>query len=243
MQLFKKTLLKELSALDIVSINFSYILYNLIQCNNKHSIIFMNIGLFGGTFDPVHNGHIGVAECIIKQKLLDKIIFIPAACPPHKPGIPVTPFYHRVNMVNLAIERKPYFEVSEIEEKRVPLPSYTYDTVKWFYSNYPEHRFYLLIGEDSLAQIHTWYKAKELVKLCGIITYPRPKEGITLEKLKKHWPLETAKKLFKTILSLPMYEISATEIRESMKRKEDLKLSMPLVVYDYIKKHNLYSEA
>lgn len=202
----------------------------------------MKIGLFGGTFDPIHNGHIGLAENIIEQKLLDKIVFIPAARPPHKPEMPVMPFFHRANMVKLAIEGKYCFEMSEIEEKRLPLPSYTYDTAKWFSSNYPNDSFCLIIGEDSLAQIHTWHKAKELIELCEIITYPRPKENISLEKLKRYWPSETAEKLFRTILPLlPKYDIAATEIRKSIKRKEELKFLVPVSVYDYIKKHGLYN--
>ena len=203
----------------------------------------MKIGLFGGTFDPVHNGHIGLAESIIEQKLLDRVIFIPAARPPHKPEMPVTPFFHRANMIKLAVEGKSYFEMSEIEEKRFPLPSYTYDTAKWFSSSYPDDSFYLIIGEDSLAQIHTWHRAKELIGVCEIITYPRVKGNITLEKLKKYWTLEMAERLFKTILPLPVYDISSTEIRESIKIKEKLNFLMPLIVYDYIEKHNLYRGA
>lgn len=200
----------------------------------------MKIGLFGGTFDPIHNGHLGLAENIIEQSLLDRIIFIPAALPPHKPEMPVTPFFHRANMVKVAIEEKSYFEMSEIEEKRLPLPSYTYDTAKWFYSSYPDDSFYLIIGEDSLAQLHTWYRAKEIIEVFEIITYPRPKENITLEKLERYWTSEIAKRLFKTILPLPVYDISATEIRKSVKRKEELELFMPPIVYDYIEKHGLY---
>lgn len=200
----------------------------------------MKIGLLGGTFDPIHNGHIGLAECIIEQKFLDKIIFIPAAQPPHKPEIPVTSFFHRANMVKLAIKGKSYFEMTEVEEKRLPLPSYTYDTIKYFFSIYPNDSFYLIIGEDSLAQLHTWHRAKELIEMCEIITYPRSKQNITLEKLKKYWRSEAAKKLFKTILPLPMYDISATEIRESIKRKKEVKFLIPLTVYEYIEKYGLY---
>ncbi len=203
----------------------------------------IKIGLFGGTFDPIHNGHIGLAENIIVQKLLDKIIFIPAARPPHKPEMPVTRFSHRAGMVKLAIEGKSYFEMSEIEEKRLPRPSYTYDTAEWFSSNYPDDSFYLIIGEDSLAQIHTWHKAKELIGGYGIITYPRPNENITLEKLKIYWDSETAERLFKTVLPLPVYDISSTKIRELIKRKEELKLPMPTLVCKYIENHSLYGGA
>jgi nicotinate-nucleotide adenylyltransferase len=201
----------------------------------------MRTGLFGGTFDPIHNGHIGLAENIIKHNLVDRIIFIPAARPPHKPEMPVTHFFHRANMIRVAIEGKSYFEMSAIEGKSPFLPSYTYDTVKWFSLRYPEDSFYLVIGEDSLAHIHTWHRAKELVKVCEIITYPRPNENITLEKLKRYWTSELAERLFKTILPLPVYDISATQIRKSGTRKEGLKILMPQGVCDYIEKHTLYS--
>ena len=200
----------------------------------------MKIGLFGGTFDPIHNGHLGLAESIIKYKLLGKIIFIPAARPPHKPEMPVTSFSHRANMVKLAIKGTSYFELSEVEEKRLPFPSYAYDTVKWFSSNFPFDEFSLIIGEDNLAQIHTWHNSEELIELCEIITYPRSKENFTLGKLKKNWPLETVENLFRTILPLPTFDISATTIRESIKMEKGHHSLIPLSVCNYIEKHGLY---
>lgn len=203
----------------------------------------MKIGLFGGTFDPVHNGHMNLAKGIINQKLLDKIIFIPAALPPHKPGIPLTPFTHRANMIKLAIKDSESFELSCIEWERAPLPSFSYDTVKLFSLKFSGDKFFLIIGEDSLANIHTWHRAKELIELCEIITYPRENEDVTLEKLEDKWPSEIAKRLIKTIIPLPTYDISATKIRSLRNHKKELASLVPLQVFDYIEKNALYREA
>lgn len=200
----------------------------------------MRIGLFGGTFDPIHIGHMNLAKGLIDRKLLDRIIFIPAAKPPHKPGKPITEFTHRRKMVELAVRTFPYFTVSDIEEKRLPLSSYTYDTVKEFKRIYPEDKLFLIIGEDSLLQIHTWYRSKELINFCEIITYPRPNENASLEKLEVPWSKEEAKRLFASLVNLKLYEVSSTQIREALKSGHNENNVIPEVVSEYIRENNLY---
>lgn len=201
----------------------------------------MRIGLFGGTFDPIHIGHLNLAKSLIAENYLDQIIFIPAANPPHKPGKPITEFSHRYKMVSLAIETFPFFSISDIEEKRLPSPSYTYDTIKEFHKLYPVDKLFLIIGEDSLLQIHTWYKAKHLIKICEILSYPRPHENSSLEKLEVFWGKKEAKRLFESLVNLKLYEVSSTQIRESLKsgRKENSVLDN--VVSEYIKNNKLYA--
>ena len=129
----------------------------------------MRIGLFGGTFDPIHIGHLSLAKSLIDKNYLDRIIFIPAAKPPHKPGRPITDFFHRYKMASLAVEGNSCFSISDIEQKRLPMLSYTFDTVKEFNRLYPQEKLFLIIGEDSLLQIHTWYKSRELIMRGSLI--------------------------------------------------------------------------
>ncbi|MEI6055042.1 MAG: nicotinate (nicotinamide) nucleotide adenylyltransferase [Lentisphaerota bacterium] len=200
----------------------------------------MRIGLFGGTFDPIHIGHLNLAKSLIDKNYLDRIIFIPAAKPPHKPGKPITEFSQRCKMVELAVKDISYFSVSNLEEKRLPLPSYTYDTVKEFKKIYPEDTLFLIIGEDSLLQIHTWHRIKELISCCEIITYPRPNENSSLEKLEAFWSKEDAEKLFASLVNLKLYEVSSTQIRESLKSGYNENKVLTSEVLDYIKENNLY---
>lgn len=200
----------------------------------------MKIGLFGGTFDPIHIGHLSLAKSLINENYLDRIIFIPAAKPPHKPGNPITQFYHRYKMVELAIKGLACFSLSDIEEKRLPLPSYTYDTVNEFKNVYPEDKLFLIIGEDSLLQIHTWYKGKELINSCKILTYPRPTEDASIEKLETFWSKADAERLFNSKVNLKLYEISSTQIRHSLKSGKNEDKFLTEAVALYIKNNQLY---
>ena len=200
----------------------------------------MKIGLFGGTFDPIHLGHLSLSKSLIDSKYVDRIIFIIAAKPPHKPGKPITQFLHRYKMVELAINGLDYFSLSDIEEQRLPLPSYTYDTVKEFKKLYPEDKLFLIIGEDSLLQIHTWYKGRELTEICELLTYPRPNENSSIEKLKEFWDINNATKLFKSKVNLDLYEISSTQIRQSLKSGNNESKFLRPCVSRYIRDNQLY---
>ncbi|HBM17533.1 MAG TPA: nicotinate (nicotinamide) nucleotide adenylyltransferase [Lentisphaeria bacterium] len=200
----------------------------------------MRIGLFGGTFDPIHIGHLNLAKALIEKSYLDHIIFVPAAKPPHKPEKPVTVFSDRYKMVELAIEEVNYFSISDIEEQRLPIPSYTFDTLRKVKTLYPKDILYLIIGEDSLLQIHTWYRGRELIDLCEIITYPRPNENCTLEKLESIWSKKTAERLFRTKVELPLIDVSSTQIRQGIKTEKTKINVIPEKVMKYIREHKLY---
>jgi len=201
----------------------------------------MKVGLFGGTFDPIHIGHINLANSLINKKFIDQIIFVPAAKPPHKPDNPITEFYHRHKMVELAIKGFSYFSVSNLEKKRLPLPSYTYDTVKEFQKLYPDDKLFLIIGEDSLLQIHTWYKSKEIINCCDLLIYPRTNENSSIEKLEAFWNKTDAKKLFASLVNLKLYKVSSTQIRESLKSGYNKNNFLSKAVSEYIKENNLYA--
>ena len=126
--------------------------------------------LFGGTFDPIHNGHLVMAQEAVEALSFNKVIFIPSATPSHKKD--VLNVYHRLNMAKLATEGVSYFKVSDVEKKREGL-SYTYDTVMHFREEYPDSEIYWLIGTDSIPELKTWYKIKELIHECRFIIAER----------------------------------------------------------------------
>ncbi len=199
------------------------------------------IAIYGGTFDPPHNGHIHLAIRIMKMKNLDQLIFIPAAKPPHKPDQPISDFDDRYNMLVLATEKFKNISISKIEYERLPNSSFTFDTMNSLALLCPNDELSIIIGADSLAMIHTWYKCKELVKRWNFITYPRAKVDIKIEILLKYWEKDLAVKLYNSLIDSPVYDISSTEIRQ-MIRNGDKKLSMiDENVYNYIINNKLYS--
>ncbi|MBI4792652.1 MAG: nicotinate (nicotinamide) nucleotide adenylyltransferase [Deltaproteobacteria bacterium] len=136
------------------------------------------IGLFGGTFDPVHIGHLAVGRAALRQLGLDLLYFIPAALPPHKAGQLISPFARRVAMLRLAaVEEEPRFVVSEIEGLR-PGPSYTVDTLSQFRQSLgPEAEFFFIIGLDAFAEITTWNRYAELLDNASFVVIDRPSHG------------------------------------------------------------------
>ena len=202
----------------------------------------MRIGIFGGAFDPIHIGHLNLAENILKKTNLDKIIFIPTARPPHKPLNPVTAFTDRFEMVKLTIEKNPLFEISDIENKYLGQFSYSLLTVRRLKNLFPDANFSLIIGEDSLQMLHTWYKAKELVNECEIITYPRPGHKVFFNILQKNWNNDTAEKLFNSIVSLPLTDISSTKLRDEFYISQKVRTFLPEKVREYIINNRLYTK-
>lgn len=208
-----------------------------------------NIVVFGGTFDPPHNGHSFLAEKIITDQHADKILFIPALHPPHKDGCASASYMDRLEMVNLVVDNMnknigDFFGVSSIEGERKSRLSYTFDTMVELENRYPENNYILLIGEDSLLHIDTWYKADEIISKWKILTYPRNcipggKSGI-LNELKKKWPENIAYLLFESILHYELYDISSTEIRSRIADHKDVSNMISKEVYQYINEKGLY---
>jgi nicotinate-nucleotide adenylyltransferase len=201
----------------------------------------MNIGIFGGTFDPPHNGHINLAEAVIEKTDIDRIIFILSAAPPHKPGLPISSFQHRMNMLQLAIEDIDIFSSSNIEYKRLPKLSYMFDTMLEFETIYKQDNLVLIIGEDSLDQLHLWHKGKKIAEKWKILTYPRKGDKVTLESLRENWTAKMSEKLLNTVVYMPFFPISATNIRERIISKENIKGLVKPEVLNYIIKNKLYS--
>jgi len=133
-----------------------------------------SIGVFGGTFDPVHEGHILLAEYVLHKELVDRILFLPAARPPHKTSA-LAPFDHRVAMLRLALAGRSGMSVSTLESRRDG-PSYTVDSLRALHNEYPESPLSFIVGSDSLLELHLWHKYTEILSLADLIVISR--EGI-----------------------------------------------------------------
>ncbi|MBW1615068.1 MAG: nicotinate-nucleotide adenylyltransferase [Deltaproteobacteria bacterium] len=220
------------------------------------------IGLFGGTFDPVHLGHIKGALRVKKKFALDKIIFIPAAIPPHKQPSTITNAKKRLDMLHIAIGNYPYFEASDIEIKRDGI-SYSIDTINYFISKYQKAALFFITGFDAFIELHTWKSYKKLLDLIQFIVMARASasrsdpEAMKTEisnylkkKINSEYKfcksqnayIHPKKKrvLFADIL---LADISSTNIRSAIKKGEDITGVATEKIADYIKKNRLYLNA
>ncbi|NLT94432.1 MAG: nicotinate-nucleotide adenylyltransferase [Clostridia bacterium] len=197
------------------------------------------LGIMGGTFDPIHYGHLVTAEVVRSEFNLEKVYFVPSGNPPHKDPVKVTDSQHRYLMTILAITTNKYFEASSIEVDRIG-KSYTYDTVKYFKENYPEYDIYFITGADAIKEILTWHRVEELLDLCYFVAATRP--GYDLEDLKKK-ELKVLPKAYLeriTIIEVPAMAISSTGIRKRVREGKPIKYLLPEAVEHYIYKKGLY---
>lgn len=195
---------------------------------------------YGGTFDPPHSGHIRLAEAVLERGLADEIVFAPAWLPPHKRDASIASFEDRMAMVRLATEGMEHFTVSDVESRKGGV-SYTIDTLHRLFAEFPEDRFVLLIGSDSLAQLYSWFRVGQLVFEYEVLTYPRPGFDVTMEMLLEHWDPDWAGRLYSGILrGLPAYEVSSSEIREALRTGRSLEGVLDRKVLEYIKQRRLY---
>lgn len=200
--------------------------------------------VFGGSFDPIHNGHLLVAESILSHDLGDEVMFVPARLQPHKLNGAVASAEDRLEMIRLATEGNPQFSYSDIELNRKDEPSYSFDTMSILTRVYPDCKVKLLIGMDSLKGLPDWYRAQELVAKFDFLIYPRP--GILqppLPELEAKFGLKNAYKLIQGILpeeEFSMSNVSATQIRQNARKFNGLKDAVPEKVAEYIRAHNIY---
>jgi len=199
----------------------------------------ITLGIMGGTFDPIHLGHLITAEEARQQFKLDYVIFVPAGSPPHKGQKYVTPAEHRYLMTMLAVVDNPYFTVSRLEIDNEQ-PSYTIDTVRRFFQIYKQGlKLYFITGADAILDIKTWKDYEELLESCYFIAATRP--GYPLQKLKNvfgpSFP-EITKKIH--LLEIPAMAISSTYIRQRIAQGKTIKYLTPEPVEQYIYKNRLY---
>ena len=197
----------------------------------------MRIGIYGGSFDPVHVGHVNAALNFMEELSLDKIIVIPAYQPPHKKGLAMTPSEHRMNMCNLAFGNLPGFEISDIEIKRGD-EGYMADTVAQLREIYPEDELFLLIGGDMLLYFRRWYAWHKITDEAVLAVAARNwEDDAALEAeaaVLRSYGAEVK------IVPIDVKEISSTAVREAVRRSDDISSMVPKGVDDYIWDHYLY---
>ncbi|MBM4448764.1 MAG: nicotinate-nucleotide adenylyltransferase [Chloroflexi bacterium] len=198
----------------------------------------MNVGILGGTFDPVHNGHLILAEVARKQLNLSVVLFMPAGQPWLKTERIITPAEHRLQMLRLALAGKTGFRISEMEIQR-PGPTYTIDTINQLKKDLnTEDELFFILGQDILMQLPQWHEASALVQLCYLVAASRP--GVKkpdLKALELKIPGITQRVM---LLKEPMIDISATDIRVRVARGLSVRHLVPEPVNRYIKEQRLY---
>jgi nicotinate-nucleotide adenylyltransferase len=198
----------------------------------------VKIGILGGTFDPVHNGHLAIARAAMKKLGLKKVVFIPSHRTPLKDRPNISEPGHRWKMLEAAIGDTKGFEISDIELYR-PGPSYTIDTLKALKAGFnPGDELFFIMGWDSLNELPRWKQAAELVKLCTIAAFTRPNTPEPdMKKLEKAIP---GLKGHYVLLDIPPVDISSTDIRDMVKDGRDIGELVPAPVKKYIREQRLY---
>ena len=200
------------------------------------------LGVIGGSFDPVHVGHLGIAEEARVQFALERVVFVPAARPPHKGGGTGACAADRLEMVRLAIDGNPHFLASDVEMRREG-PSYTIDTLEQIQRMYPEAHVYFIVGADSLAELKTWHRAMELAERFDFIIVARP--GVarpSKEELAGDFTGEIARKLDGRFLETAMFDVSGTRIRRRVGQGRSIRYLVPPAVERYILSKGLYRD-
>ncbi len=195
------------------------------------------LGVFGGTFDPPHIGHLILAAEACRQLNLDRLLWVLTPVSPFKRADDVTPLDQRLSMLKLAIAENPKFELSHIEIES-PAPHYTVNTIQRLADRYPSADIILIIGGDSLRDLPRWHRPTDLVAACHEIgVMRRPGDSVDLSALKRQVPGTQAKVRF---VDAPLLEISSSDIRRRIRDKLSFRYYLSPSVYEYILKNNLY---
>ena len=195
------------------------------------------LGILGGTFDPVHNGHLALAEAAMQQLELEELLFIPAPAPPHKDGRAITAFAQRYEMVQLAIAGRPHFWLSDLEAKRAG-KSYTYDTLQTIKTHAPQCELFFLTGADALEGFSHWYRWQEILDLCTLVVTTRP--GFAFETPKELAAEARRRQKGVLLLEKDEVDISATKLREAIAQGKAWQQWVPQAVAEYIQANHLY---
>jgi len=196
----------------------------------------MRLGVLGGTFDPPHYGHLRLAEIALDQLALDRVLFVPAGSPPHKPHQPLTPAFHREAMVSLAIAENERFALSRADLDR-PGPHYTADLLTILHRAYPDAELVFLMGSDSLAQFLTWRDPARIAAQATLAVLHRPGWEAQVDALEEAIPGIRERIVW---LEGPFVEISASEIRRRVAEGWPITGMVPPSVEAYIRRHRLY---
>lgn len=211
----------------------------------------MHVGLLGGTFNPVHNGHLHIADAVLKSCGLDQVWFVPAWQPPHKEVADEVSFEHRLAMVTLALQEFPAFRVCDVEGRRGGT-SFTVDTLQQLRREYPDHEFFFIMGLDSFRELHLWRNYQQLFTLAHIVVTARPGFSGSLQQL---LPVAIADRFCYdpvaenyrydsgfsvTLVDHTDHPAASTEIRQAVRNHQDINGLVPEAVATYIHDHHLY---
>lgn len=188
------------------------------------------IGIYSGSFNPVHLGHLKLAEYIVENDIVDEVWFVVSPCNPLKNQSDLLDEYLRLEMLIFAIQSQPKFKASDVEFT-MPIPSYSIDTLHLLSSQYPDYQFYLIIGSDNALVFDQWKNYNQLLTEFPILVYPR--KGYDFDEVAEIYPQMQ-------LLSTPYYNISSTQIREFIAQKKDVSQWLHPVVNQFIIDNNLY---
>lgn len=200
----------------------------------------MRLGIFGGTFDPVHYGHLLLAECCREQCRLDQVWFMPAAVPPHKAGLDITPAAARLEMLELATSGYPPFRVSRLELDRGGL-SYTVETLAQLAAEDATRELFLLLGADSLADLPNWREPARICQLAWPVVVHRA--GVAppdLAVLRPWVPAERFAASEQLVVEMPQVGLASRELRHRVRHGQSIRFRTPRAVESYIAAQNLY---
>lgn len=198
----------------------------------------MKIGLFGGTFNPVHLGHVDMIEQVCLKIHLDKIFFIPAFIPPHKLSKEIVDYSKRFYMLQLALNKKTCYNISNVEQK-VNRPSYTIYTIKYYKNIYPDDELFYILGVDAFNKIESWYHWEELIALCHFIVVDRAGSQLKINKKVQNILDKSDFNIYH--LNIKTLPISSSDIRKKLKEGLDVKSLLDINVYDYVISNRLYA--
>jgi nicotinate-nucleotide adenylyltransferase len=199
----------------------------------------MRVGVFGGTFDPPHLGHLILAAEAQHQLRLDRLLWVLTQDPPHKHGHMIRPWENRLEMVRLAIAEDPAFEISRVDIDR-PGPHFAVDTMRILAQQIPDAELFYLIGGDSLRDLPTWHAPRQFLQDCaGLGVMRRPGDSINLDALENVLPGISARVHF---ITTPLLEISSTDIRDRIATRRPFRYYLTPAVYRYILKTDLYKK-
>ena len=196
-------------------------------------------GVFGGTFNPIHYGHLMMAEDAREAFALDEVIWVPAGLPPHKRDADLVSSEHRYALIERAIEGHPAFRISDIEMRR-PGPSYTVDTLRQLQQDLPGRDWHFIIGADTLLELHAWKDIASLLGLCRFIPVARPGTSREIRAEDLSLPAPAARQLVNDLVAGHLVGISSTEIRQRVRTGRSIRYLVPPAVAAYIAERHLY---
>ncbi len=216
---------------DLYLSTFEYDMSNLVEdILNAPTKLKLKVGLYFGSYNPIHIGHLAIANYLVEYTDLDQLWFVVSPQNPHKKKVNLLNDYQRLDMVERAVETDDRLRASNIEFN-LPKPSYTVDTLAYLKERHPNYDFCILMGSDNLENFHKWKNYEVIVENFGVIVYPRP--GFNPEKVQLHKNIQIAE-------GAPLMEVSSSFIRKAIQEKKDIRHFLPPGVWEYIDEMNFY---